>query len=67
MTPKVTLRFGANHNSLTVGSTVIDLNTLSKDEKYEARRTLIEGLKSQRYFSREAMIVNKQFRKPVAA
>jgi hypothetical protein len=67
MTHKVTLRFGAAHNSLTVGSIVLDLNAMTKDQRYEARKALIEGLKSERYFSRAAMRRNEAFRKPVAA
>jgi hypothetical protein len=66
MTHKVTLRFGAAHNSLTVGDISLDLNGLSKDQRYEARKALIEGLKTERYFSRDAMIRNKAFRKVAA-
>lgn len=63
MTPKITLRFGAAHNSLTVSDVHLDLNSLTKDQRYEARKSLIEGLKSQRYFSRDAMARNRAFRK----
>ena len=66
MTPKITLRFGAAHNSLTVGAIHLDLNGLTKDQRYEARKSLIEGLKSQRYFSRDAMQRNRAFRKAAA-
>ncbi|MGV1762820.1 hypothetical protein [Rhizobium rhizogenes] len=67
MKHKITIRLGAAHNSLSVGSTVIDLNELTKDQRYEARKALIEGLKSERYFSRGAMKRNRAFRKPEAA
>jgi hypothetical protein len=49
-----------------VGDISLDLNQLNKDQRYEARKALIEGLKSERYFSRDAMIRNKAFRKVAA-
>ncbi|MBY5581832.1 hypothetical protein [Rhizobium leguminosarum] len=66
MKHNITLRFGAAHNSLTVGDISLDLNSLNKDQRYEARKALIEGLKSERYFTRGAMQRNKAFRKVAA-
>ncbi|MBY5849765.1 hypothetical protein HFN51_04235 [Rhizobium leguminosarum] len=66
MKHKITLRFGAAHNSLSVGDIHLDLNGLSKDQRYEARKALIEGLKTERYFSRGAMQRNRAFRKDAA-
>jgi hypothetical protein len=54
---------GAAHHSLTLGSVVLDLSKATKDELYQARRNLIEGLKANRYFSRGAMKRNQAFRK----
>jgi hypothetical protein len=63
MKHKITLRFGAAHNSLTVGDVSLTMNDLTKDQRYEARKALIEGLKSERYFSRDAMQRNRDLRK----
>lgn len=44
---------GAAAQSLTTGSTTIDLSTLDKEGKYIVRRTLIESLKSNGYFGKK--------------
>ncbi len=66
MKPKITLRYGAAHNSLTVGDTVIDIANLTSSQKYVARRSVIEGLKAERYFSKGAMKRNRELRKDAA-
>ncbi len=54
MTTKgITIRFGAAHNSVSVGSVTVDLSVASKTQRYEARRGLIEGLKQDGYFGRK--------------
>lgn len=46
----ITIRMGAAEYSLTAGSVKIDLSTCSKEDRYQARRTLIETLKRRGYF-----------------
>lgn len=54
MNQGITLRFGAAHNSLSVaGGPSFDLASLTKSERYEVRRALIEGLKVNGYFGRK--------------
>lgn len=49
----ITLRMGAAHYDITVGSTQVDLSVASKTQRYEARRALIEGLKETGYFGKK--------------
>lgn len=49
-TQGITLRFGAAHNSVTVGAVIVDLSKATKTERYEARKAIIEGLKQKGYF-----------------
>lgn len=49
----ITIRMGAAHQDITVGTLNIDLAAASKTERYEVRRTLIEGLKERGYFGKK--------------
>ena len=49
----ITIRMGAAHQDITVGTVHIDLAAASKTERYEVRRTLIEGLKERGYFGKK--------------
>ena len=48
-----TIRMGAAHQDITVGTVGIDLASASKQERYEVRRSLIEGLKENGYFGKK--------------
>lgn len=52
MKHNITLRLSAADYSLSVGHTRIDLSKADKNEKYQVRRTLIEGLKLNGYFGK---------------
>lgn len=53
MKQNITLRMSAADYSLSVGSTRIDLANADKNEKYQVRRSLIEGLKLNGYFGKK--------------
>ncbi|MDX0455515.1 hypothetical protein GOC72_18845 [Sinorhizobium medicae] len=53
MTQKITIRMGAAHNDISVGSINVDLSTATKTQRYEARHALIEGLKETGYFGKK--------------
>lgn len=52
MNQGITIRMGAAHQDITVGTVAVDLAAASKTERYEVRRTLIEGLKENGYFGK---------------
>ncbi|MER8582707.1 hypothetical protein NKG95_29065 [Mesorhizobium sp. M1423] len=49
----ITIRMGAAHQDITVGDVNIDLAAASKTDRYEVRRSLIEGLKENGYFGKK--------------
>lgn len=54
MNQGITIRFGAAANSLNITcGPSFDLAALTKTERYEVRRALIEGLKLNGYFGRK--------------
>lgn len=53
MNQNITIRMGAAHQDIRVGTVAVDLAAASKTERYEVRRELIEGLKSNGYFGKK--------------
>ncbi len=53
MSKNITIRMGAAHHDITVGSIHVDLSKADKTQRYEARRGLIEGLKETGYFGKK--------------
>jgi hypothetical protein len=54
MNQGITIRLGAAQNNLSVkNGPSFDLAALTKTERYEVRRALIEGLKVNGYFGRK--------------
>lgn len=53
MSQNITIRMGAAHHAVSVGSISVDLSKATKTERYEARRALIEGLKENGYFGKK--------------
>ena len=54
MNQGITIRFGAALNALSVtNGPSFDLAAMTKTERYEVRRALIEGLKTNGYFGRK--------------
>ncbi|MEY9719304.1 valyl-tRNA synthetase [Sinorhizobium fredii] len=53
MKQNITIRMGAAHHDVSVGSINVDLSKANKTERYEARRALIEGLKETGYFGKK--------------
>ncbi|MGN6548397.1 MAG: hypothetical protein ACTHJ3_00670 [Pararhizobium sp.] len=53
MNQGITLKMGAADHSLTVGQVIIDLAACDRNQRYEARRTVIEHLKRTGYFGRK--------------
>lgn len=64
MSQNITIRMGAAHNDVSVGSINVDLSKATKNERYEARKAIIEGLKETGYFGkkeqRKAVYRNRQ-------
>lgn len=53
MNQNITIRMGAAYQDISVGNVNIDLAAATKTERYEVRRELIEGLKSNGYFGKK--------------
>ncbi|RWP18845.1 MAG: hypothetical protein EOR00_09405 [Mesorhizobium sp.] len=53
MNNNITIRMGAAYQDITVGTVNIDLAAASKTERYEVRKSLIEGLKENGYFGKK--------------
>ncbi|PDT45369.1 hypothetical protein CO661_24210 [Sinorhizobium fredii] len=55
MNQGITIRLGAAHNSLTIADAglAFDVSTMDKTQRYELRRGLIEGLKTNGYFGKK--------------
>jgi hypothetical protein len=53
MKQNITIRMGAAHQDITVGNVNIDLAAASKTDRYEVRKSLIEGLKGNGYFGKK--------------
>ncbi|MER9646770.1 hypothetical protein [Mesorhizobium sp. M0199] len=53
MNNNITIRMGAAYQDITVGTVSIDLAAASKTDRYEVRRSLIEGLKENGYFGKK--------------
>jgi hypothetical protein len=66
MNQNITIRMGAAYQDITVGTVNIDLAAADKTERYEVRRTLIEGLKENGYFGKKEQR-KAQFRNRKAA